>query len=71
MSGKGEARSGCISANDPNSETEVVWGTYERRNARNSKEERNARGPGGREKRREGGKDAVTGCGGQKTGVAG
>lgn len=51
----GEARSGCISANDSNSETEVVRGTYERRNARNSKEERNVRDPGSGGKRREGG----------------
>jgi len=63
-----EARSGRISANDSNSETEVVRGTYERRNARNSKEERNAR-----ERKMKGGeKDgAVAGCGEQKTGVAG
>lgn len=57
----GKARSGCISANDSNSETEVVRGTYERRNARNSKEE--YWGPGGGGKRR-GAKDgAVAGCG--------
>lgn len=46
----GEARSGCISANDSNSETEIVRGTYERRNARNSKEERGSQGNEERER---------------------
>lgn len=55
----GEIRSGCISANDSNSETEVVRGTYERRNTRNSKEERDVRGPDSGGKRRAGGKRMV------------
>lgn len=71
----GEVKSGCISANDSNSETEVIRGTYGRRNARNSKEERSARRPDDarRETKRGEGKDDA-GCGdserrGQKTGV--
>ncbi|XP_036139553.1 uncharacterized protein LOC118644662 [Monomorium pharaonis] len=39
---------GCISANDSNSGTGIVRGTYERRNARNSKEERTMHGGQGR-----------------------
>lgn len=70
-----EVKSGCISANDSNSETEVIRGTYKRRNARNSKEEHSARRPDDaqRETKRGEGKDDA-GCGdskrrGQKTGV--